>query len=476
MLRGQVLRPPSPGARLRALDDAEARATRGVVAVVRDGDFVGVVAERDDQARAAVQALEPSWEAVAPPESAVDAVMVERGDLAAAFAAAAHAIEATYQAPYIAAAPIGPSAAVADVTPTGAVIYCGTHRPFALRTEIAELTGLPEHAVEIRPQVTSGTYGRNSAGDAAVEAARLSKAVGRPVLVQWSRAEEFQLAPHRPEVVVDARAAIDRDGQIVAWHTEELTSPHTVVGMFHPDSAKATSGRNAIPIYRLPTARIELHVRSGEVRTGAFRSLAAAPNVFAIESMMDELAAAAGLDPLELRLRHLDDPRMRGVLEAVAARARWSERPRGQRGRGWGLACALYHGSYAAEIADVEVSAAGVIALRRMWCVLDAGLIINPDGARNQTEGGVQQAASWTLHEQLRHRNGRVTSTSWESYPIATALDAPDAIDVHFITGGTGAISGLGEPGSVPVAAAIANAVFAATGERLRTLPLTRPR
>jgi CO/xanthine dehydrogenase Mo-binding subunit len=163
---------------------------------------------------------------------------------------------------------------------------------------------------------------------------------------------------------------------------------------------------------------------------------------------------------------------MRRLLEAVAERACWSARPRGHSGRGYGLACAVYHGTYAAEIADVEVSDAGKITLRRMFCALDPGLVVNPDGARNQTEGGVQQAASWVLHERLHYRNGRVTTTAWEDYPIASFRDAPEAIDVQFITDGKSPMSGLGEPGSVPVAAAIANAVFAATGTRLRTLPL----
>lgn len=473
MLHGQVLRPSLPGARLRSLDSRTARGLPGVIAVVHDGDLAGVVAERHDQAVAAVQLLEAEWDAPPPPPpGGVDVVMVDTGDLAAGFGRGSHVIEASYTCPHIACAPIGPSAAVADVQSTGAVIYCGTQRPFTLRSEVAAVTGLAEAVVDIRPQVTSGTYGRNSCGDAAIEAARLSRAVGRPVLVQWSRAEEFALAPHRPEVFVESRAAIDRDGDIVAWHHSELTNPHTAVAIYNPDAAKPTSGRNAIPLYRLPTARVELHVHPATIRTGAFRSLAAAPNVFAIESMIDELAAAAGLDPLELRLRHLDDPRMRRVLEAVAERAGWSTRPRARDGRGYGLACAIYHGTYAAEIADVEVSPNGRIALHRMFCALDPGLVVNPDGARNQTEGGVQQAASWVLHERLGHRNGRVTTTGWEDYPIASALDAPQAIDIQFITDGEYPLSGLGEPGSVPVAAAIANAVFAATGTRLRSLPL----
>jgi nicotinate dehydrogenase subunit B len=473
MLRGQVLRPTVPGARLRALDDRAARALSGVVAVVRDGDLVAVVAEREQQAAAGVQALDADWDAPRALGSAgVDVVMLDRGDLVAGFARSVHVVEASYSVPHIANAPIGPSAAVADVRADRAVIYCGTQRPFALRSEIAAATGLGELAVDIRPQVTSGTYGRNSCGDAALEAARLSKAVGRPVLVQWSRADEFTLSPNRPEVAVEVKAGIDSNGCIVAWRYEELTNPHTAVAMFDPDAASATSGRNAIPLYRLPAAKVDLHVQPGQVRTGAFRSLAAAPNIFAIESMMDELAQAGGVDSLEMRLRHLDDRRMRRLLECVAERAGWSARPRGGAGRGHGIACAVYHGTYVAEIADVEVSDSGKIMLRRMFCALDPGVVVNPDGARNQIEGSVQQAASWVLHERLQYRNGRVTTTAWENYPIATVHDTPDLIDVQFITDRDAPMTGLGEPGCVPVAAAIANAVFSATGERLRSLPL----
>jgi CO/xanthine dehydrogenase Mo-binding subunit len=277
MLRGQVLRPPVRGARLRALDDADARAMRGVVAVVRDGDFVGVVAEREEQAVAAVQALEAEWDIPPVPEAAgIDLVLRDAGNVDDGFARAAHVVEATYTIPHIANAPIGPSAAVADVNADGATIYCGTQRPFALRTEVAGLTGLPEDKVHILPQITSGTYGRNSSGDAAQEAARLSKAVERPVLVQWSRADEFTLSPNRPEVVAEAKAAVDADGRIVAWRYDQLTNPHTYVATVTPEMAGATSGRNAIPLYRIPSMKVSLHVEPGGVRTAAFRSLAAA--------------------------------------------------------------------------------------------------------------------------------------------------------------------------------------------------------
>ncbi|HEX2571829.1 MAG TPA: molybdopterin cofactor-binding domain-containing protein [Polyangia bacterium] len=478
MLRGQVLHPPVRGARLRSLDDSEARGMRGVVAVVHEGDFVGVVAERDEQALAAVQALEADWEMPESPAEAqgVDVVLRDDGATDEALARAAQAqrvIEATYVVPHISNAPIGPSAAVADVSGDRATLYTGTQRPFALRTEIAAGLGWPEERVHVLPQLTCGTYGRNSSGDAALEAARLSKAVGRPVLLQWTRADEFTQAPNRAEVVVEARAGLDETGHITGWWYSELTNPHTYVAAFKAEAAAATSGRNAVPFYELPSATVLLHVEPSPVRTAAFRSLAAAPNTFAIESLMDELAALCGADPLEFRLRHLEDPRLRRVLQTVAERSGWATRPRGQKGQGYGIACTIYHGTYVAEVAHVEVLDASRIRLVRVFCAIDPGVVVNPDGARNQTEGGIQQAASWVLQERLAHRNGKITSTSWETYPIATFREAPEHIDVTFVADGTAPMTGLGEPGSVPVAAAIANAVFAATGVRLRTLPLT---
>lgn len=487
MLRGQVLHPPVRGSRLRSLDDTEARGMRGVVAVVREGDFVGVVADRDEQALAAVQALETDWELPGNLAEAqgVDVVLRDDGTTEEGLARAARArrvVEATYVVPHISNAPVGPSAAVADVQGDRAIIYAGTQRPFALRSEIAAGLGWPEERVRVLPQLTCGTYGRNSSGDAALEAARLSKAVGRPVLLQWTRADEFTQAPNRAEVVVEARAGLDATGHIAAWWYSELTNPHTYVAAFKPEAAAATSGRNAVPFYKLPAATVLLHVEPSPVRTAAFRSLAAAPNTFAIESLMDELAALCGADPLEFRLRHLEDPRLRRVLEAVAERSGWAQQPRGrtgqtgqmgQIGQGYGMACTIYHGTYVAEVAHVEVLDGGRIRLVRVFCAIDPGLVVNPDGARNQTEGGIQQAASWALQERLTHRNGKITSTSWETYPIATFREAPEAIDVTFVADGTEPMTGLGEPGSVPVAAAIANAVFAATGVRLRTLPLT---
>jgi CO/xanthine dehydrogenase Mo-binding subunit len=235
-----------------------------------------------------------------------------------------------------------------------------------------------------------------------------------------------------------------------------------------------TSGRNAVPPYVVPSAHVVLHVEPTPLRTANFRSLAAAENVFAIESFVDELAHAVHQDPLAFRLRHVSDTRLRRVMERVAEASGYGAKLPARRGRGF--ACTLYHGTYVAQVAEVEVSPGGAVRVVHVWCVVDPGLVINPDGVRNQVEGGIQQSASWTLLEELRHREGRVATTSWDTYPIATFRDAPESIEVLVEGEASAPSTGVGEPGAVPTPAAIANALFAACGARVRDVPLTRER
>ncbi|TMC02482.1 MAG: hypothetical protein E6J35_09110 [Chloroflexi bacterium] len=435
LARGAIARPPARGGRATRVDDQAARAMPGVIAVVHDGDIVGVVAEREEQARAAADALEIDWEMPKsePSETQVVAMREDAGT-DAALASAALTRSATYTLPSIASASIGPSAAVVDVRPDGATVYAGTHRPFGLRDAVAGSVGLPKESVRVMPQMSSGTYGRSSAPDVSVEAAVLSKHARRPVLVQWSRAEEFAYSPSRPEAVLEVTAGLDASGNMV----------------------------------------VVLYVEPTPLRTANFRSLAAAENVFAIESFVDELAHASQQDPLAFRLRHSGDPRLRRVMERVADVSGYGKKLPARQGHGF--ACTLYHGTYVAQVAEVEVAASGAVRVLRVWCVVDPGLVINPDGVRNQVEGGIQQSASWTLLEELRHKNGRVATTSWDTYPIATFRDAPESIAV-LVEGDSGAPStGVGEPGAVPTPAAIANAVFAACGARVRDVPLTPQR
>jgi nicotinate dehydrogenase subunit B len=473
MARGAMVRPPMRGAKLRSLDDTAARAMPGVVAVVRDGDVVGVVAEREDQARAAAASVEAEWHAIPVEGPTAEVPMRSDAGVDEKLRAASVRLAQTYVLPPIASAPIGPSAAVADVRGYGATMYVGTQRPFGVREQIAKTLGLPERKVRVLPQITSGTYGRNSSSDAAIEAAILSKGSGRPVLLQWTREEEFTWSPSRPEAVLEIAAGLDADGRIVAWRYDEHTNVHTAAGL-DPQVLVVTSGRNAIPPYAGFPAKVTLHIEPTRLRTANFRSLAAAENVFAIESFMDELALASEQEPLAFRLRHIKDERFRRVVERVAEVSAWRERPGGRRGRG--IACTIYHDTYVAQVAEVEVSLSGAVRLVKVWCVVDPGQTVNPEGVRNQIEGGIQQSASWTLKEELLHRDGRVMNTGWDTYPIATFRDAPDAIEVFVEGDQTAPPTGVGEPGAVPTAAAIANAVFAACGARMRSVPLTRER
>jgi len=473
MARGAMVRPPARGAKLRSLDDSAAKAMPGVIAVVREGDVVGVVAERDEEARAAAAAVEAEWHAMPVEGQTAEVTMRSDAGVDAKLRGASVRLAQTYVLPPISTAPIGPSAAVADVRGYGATMYVGTHRPFGVREQIAKTLDLPEKTVRVLPQITSGTYGRNSSADAAIEAAILSKGSGRPVLLQWTREEEFAWSPSRPEAVLEISAGLDGEGRIVAWRYDEHTNVHTAAGL-DPQVLGVTSGRNAIPPYAEFPARVTLHIEPTRLRTANFRSLAAAENVFAIESFMDELAVLAAEDPVQFRLRHITDSRFRRVVERVAERSGWRERADGRRGRG--IACTVYHGTYVAQVAEVEVSLAGAVRLVKVWCVVDPGQTLNPEGVRNQIEGGIQQSASWTLKEELLHRDGRVMNTGWDTYPIATFRDAPEAIEVFVEGDETAPPTGVGEPGAVPTAAAIANAVYAASGARLRSVPLTRER
>ena len=475
MLHGRVLHPPGHGMQLAALDDRAAREIEGLAAIESTEDFVGVVAQTPAQARAALAALVAEW-APRPPVPASGRRLVLRDDaeVRAELARSATTVDVAYELPPVANAPLGPSAAIADVREGGAVIHAATQRPFGIRDDVARLLGVTPSQVRVIAELAAGSFGRNNNGDAALEAARLSRAVGRPVRVEWSRADELRAAPNRPMHSAHVRAGVDASGQLTAWSSDIVTNPHVYFGDLArlPDAIVAmTSARNAVPPYRLPSVHVAVDIVPAEIRTAALRSLAAAPNVFAIESAIDELALRAGLDPLELRLRNTDDPRLARVLACVAERSDWARRPRGG-GIGRGLACAIYNDTYVAQVAEVEVTG-GRARVRRAWCALDCGTLVDPDGARNQIEGSIVHATSWALIEELRHDAGRVLARGWDDYPIARFRDAPDTIDVAFTDDGSTAPTGVGEPGAVPFGAAIANAVAAACGARVRTQPIT---
>ena len=509
MLYGRVVRPPHGFAALTSLDDGKVKAIPGVVAVVRDGAFVGVIAEREEVAISAQRALRraASWkDADSLPQDihawlkahAVEhRVISEKAD-AEAQSRATKTLEASYTKPYISHAPIGPSCAIAQFQGDKLLVWSHSQGIFNLRRDLAMALGMREGAIVVRHVEGSGCYGHNGADDVALDAALLARAAGgRPVQVQWMRDDEFAWAPCGPAMALTLRASLASDGGIVDWRHELWSNGHSgrpgrsdnpaLVAAWHlarpfkrpaainmPLPAGAAD-RNAVPLYDFPSQRVVNHyVREMPVRTSALRSLGAYANVFAIESFMDELADAAGLDPVEFRLRHLKDERARTVVEAAAQCANWTGWTPAE-GRGHGIGFAKYKnlGAYCAVVAEVEVD--NEVRVKRLVLAVDVGLVINPDGVINQIEGGAIQSTSWTLKEQVKLDARGITSLGWEEYPVLKFSEVP-AVEVELIDRPELPSVGAGEAAQGPTGAAIANAVAHALGLRVRELPLTPER
>jgi nicotinate dehydrogenase subunit B len=512
MLFGRVVRPPGYDAQLTAFDDAAVKNMPGVVAVVRDGRFLGVVARREEQAIAARAALQRAAAWTTPSGLPDEARIADflRGSADARVTtvssrspspntpAAAKTLGATYSKPYLAHASIGPSCALAAVSDRVLTIWSHTQGPYQLRADIAKVTGLPLDNVRVIHAQGAGCYGHNGADDVALDATLLSRAVGgAPVKVQWMRDDEFGWEPFASAMAMTLQAKLAADGSIVDWQHDLWSNsfnmrPGTAGGVnllaaWHlaqpfqpapPGEIPLPSGgadRNAVPYYDLPSQRIIEHfLPTMPVRVSALRSLGAFGNVFAIESFMDELAEIAGADPVEYRLRHLSDDRAKAVIRAAADRARWQPGTKGDGTRGRGISFVRYETvkTYVALIADIVVDrASNVIRLERMTVAADSGLIVTPDGISNQIEGAIIQGTSWALKESVRFDRERITSRDWAGYPILTFPEVPE-IDIVLLNHPDLPSLGAGEAALPPVPAAIANAFFNATGKRLRDLPL----
>ncbi|SPM29212.1 xanthine dehydrogenase family protein molybdopterin-binding subunit [Mycobacterium terramassiliense] len=508
-LYGRVVRPRSRGAHLRGLDTAPTLALPGVVTVVRDGEFLGVIAEREEVAVRAAERLrgDATWDRrpTLPDEDDLPGFLLsaaaETSELASkgtgAVGGSTRSHSARYHRPYLAHASIGPSAAVALAHPDGRLeIWSHSQGVHVLRRELAAALGLPVDSVVARHVEGAGCYGHNGADDAAMDAAVLARAVpGRPVHLVWSRGDELAWAPFGPAAVVEVAADCGDDGAVVDWRHEIWSGSYmgrpgtTPTSAFLAASERAGgepiraggeppvewgggTGRNAVPGYDFPSYRVINHLLTEmPLRTSALRSLGAFINVFAAESFMDELAVAAGRDPVEFRLAHLSDQRGRAVLRAAAERAGWGKRARAESvGHGIGYARYKNSAAYCAVIAEIE--AVDGVRVRRLVIAVDAGLVINPDGAANQIEGGAVQATSWTVKERVRFDDFNVTSETWETYPILRFSEVP-TVDVEFLAGQGNPPLGIGECAQGPTAAAIANAVYDALGVRVRSLPLT---
>ena len=509
MVHGRVVRPPRYGARLDSLDETAARAIPGVVTVVRDGSFLGVVAEREEQAIKAREALLHAARWSGGSELPDPARLHEQlmalptqtsvvSEKHAAVSAASRTVEATYTRPYMAHASIGPSCAVAEFNDGTLRVWTHSQGVFPLRRDLAKALKLDAEAVRCIHAEGSGCYGHNGADDVALDAALLARTVaGRPVRVQWMRDDEFAWEPYGSAMLARAKASLDANGRIVDWIYEVWSNTHStrpaapdgdnnlLASWYVAEPSKpgpptnipqpAGGGdRNAVPLYDFPNQRVVNHLITGmPLRVSALRTLGAYANVFALESFMDELAAAAGQDPVAFRLSHLGDPRARAVIEMAAKKADWKEGEKGDGSRGRGIAFAKYKNlaTYVAVLAEVEVDRkSGQVRVPRVFAAADAGQIINPDGLSNQIEGGIIQSTSWTLHEAVRFDHNGITSRDWSGYPILTMPEVPE-IEVALIDRPDEKPLGAGEAAQGPMAAAIANAFAHATGRRLRDLP-----
>jgi isoquinoline 1-oxidoreductase len=463
-----VLRPASFKATLATLDATKAERIPGLQ-VVRDGDFAGVVAPDLWTAQQGLEALEAKWkESTGSPSNRnifeylkENAQAGDAGDRRAsgsveqALASAEIKLSQRYTVEYIAHAPLEPRSAVAEWAGGKLTVWTGTQRPFGVREELADVFRIPVDKVRVIVPDTGSAYGGKHRGDAAIEAARLSRAAGKPVKVVWTRQEEFTWAYFRPAGVIEVRSGARGDGTIVAWE-------------FH----NYNSGPAAIETpYEISNKTIQYHPVESPLRQGSYRALAATANHFARESHMDELAHALGKDPLELRLKNLADPRLKAVLETAAEKFGWGQ-GKPAAGRGFGLGCGVEKGGYVATCAEVEVDPrTRRPRIVRVVEAFECGPIVNPDGLRNQIEGCIVQGLGGALFEAVRFENGRIANPHFAQYRVPRFPDVPP-IEIVLLDRKDLPTAGAGETPIVGIAPAVGNAIFAATKARLTSLPM----
>jgi nicotinate dehydrogenase subunit B len=508
MLHGRVLRPELSAAKLVNLSEDDARAVAGLVAVVRDGNFAGVVSETEDGAEAALGALrrDAAWssaESLPDEDGLAEWLKAQPSEpttidtkTASGKPAKVRTIQRQYTRPYLAHASIAPSCAIARWTGERVHVWTHSQGVYFLRADLALVLKLPLENIIVEHMEGAGCYGHNAADDVALDAVLLAKAAGgQPVRVQWSRQDELSHAPFGAAMAIEIEADLDAKGEIVEWRHHIWSNGHTArpgraaqpallaatelanpfpryISTNPPQANGGGADRNSIPLYNFPSWQIECHrLLNMPIRTSALRTLGGQGNVFAIESFIDELATERDEDPVAFRLRHLSDTRAQDVIRSVARRANW--KPDKQTGRGYGLGFARYKntGAYCAAVAEVE--GAEDLSVKRLTIAVDVGEAINPDGVINQIEGGAIQATSWALKERVRFDRQRITSSTWSSYPILRFSEVPE-VQVELMQRPDSEPLGAGEAAHGPVTAAIANAVFDALGVRVRNLPITR--
>jgi len=510
MLHARIVRPPSYGAQLTECDTSAVEKLSGFVKVVRDGNFLAVVAQKEFQAIKAMKALSraATWKeqpglpkqddllAVLTSLKSNDKIIFQQSDPSAT---GQRTIEATYTRPYQAHGSIGPSCAIGQFVDGTMTVWTHTQGVYPDREGIAEMLKVPLSSVRLIHVEGSGCYGHNGADDAAADAALIARELpGIPVRVQWMREQEHAWEPFGPAMVTKLKASLNDSGKIVDWNFDVWTNTHSMrpggagsmlaaqhmaepFAVPEPKPLPLPAGggdRNAIPIYKFPNAKVvHRFIPAMPVRVSAMRALGAYHNVFSIESFMTELAELAGIDPVEFRLNHLEDKRGREVIEKAAKEFGWQKGQKAPPDRGYGFAFARYKSlaAYCAIATEVEVDReTGRARLARAIAAVDSGQVVNPDGLANQIEGAIMQSMSWTLYEAVTFDDTRITSIDWQTYPILRFDAVPDRIDVHIINRPGLPFLGSGETGQGPAAASIANAIANATGKRFRDLPLTK--
>ncbi len=467
MLYGRVLRAPVVNGKLASLDTSKTSQIPGAM-VVHEGDFVGAVAEDESTANNGVVAIGSRWNFPMQVSSkdlfdylkrggpgAGRASGPEHGSIDEGLASAEHTLDATYTVAYIAHTPLEPRAAVAEWNNDKLTVWTGTQRPFGVRSELAEAFGIPESRIRVIVPDTGSAYGGKHTGECAIEAARLAKSAGKPVKLVWTREEEFTFAYFRPAGVIDIRSGVTQDGLVSAWE-------------FH----NYNSGPSGIDTpYDIANRKIQFHPTDSPLRQGSYRGLAATANHFARESHMDDLAAAAGLDPLEFRLKNLKDARLRSVLEAAAEKFGWQS-VKSQPLRGYGLACGVEKGGYVASCAEVSIAQpGGKVKIERVVTSFECGAIVNPEHLKNQVEGAVVMGIGGALFEAIDFDDGHILNAQLSKYRVPRFSDLP-ALETVLLDRKDLPSAGAGETPIVALAPAVGNAIFHATGRRIRSLPM----
>ncbi len=472
MLYGKVVRPSAFGATLISVDVSAAKAMPGV-AVVHDGDFIGIAAPDELTAERAVAAIKAGWKTTPQISNKELFEFLKKnaeqnpaeenryrhttGSMSDGTSAAAHRLEAEYHISYIAHCPLEPRSALAEWKDGKLTVWTGTQRPFAVHEELAQAFHLSNDNVRVIVPDTGAAFGGKHTGECAVEAARLAQGARKPVHLMWTREEEFTWAYFRPAGVIEIKSGVSADGMLTAWE-------------FH----NYNSGAAAIAtMYEVPNQLTEFHPVKSPLRQGSYRSLAACANHFARESHMDDCAHAAGMDPLEFRMKNLKEPRLRAVYQAAAQKFGWQNRKIAE-GRGFGIAGGIDKGGHLAACAEVAVDrASGEVKIVRVVQAFECGAIVNPEGLENSIAGAITMGIGGALYEAIEFDNGRILNPRFSQYRVGRFKDEPK-IEVVLVDRKDQPSAGAGETPIVGLAPAVGNAIFNATGMRIRTMPMLR--